>query len=104
MASSLWHQTRCRPSASTSTPASYANVRRILQEGRLPPEDAVRIEELINYFSYDYPAPAERTVPFSVNAEMAPTPWNADTPLVRIGLKGLRIARQATCRRATWCS
>ena len=67
--------------------ASYANVRRMLQEGRLPVKDAVRVEELINYFSYNDPAPADRTVPFRVNAAMAPTPWNADTQLLRIGLK-----------------
>lgn len=70
----------------------YANVRRFLQQGRLPVKDAVRVEELINYFSYDYPAPADKTRPFSVTTEVAPTPWNADTLLLRIGLKGYDVA------------
>src|ERR687886_1015703 len=55
--------------------ASYSNTRRFLGEGRLPPRDAVRIEELINYFSYDYPQPDGQT-PFSVTAEVADCPWN----------------------------
>lgn len=67
--------------------ASYTNIRRFAAEGRLPPKDAVRIEEMINYFPYDYPAPgADR--PFSVNAEVATAPWKAEHRLVRIGLKG----------------
>jgi Ca-activated chloride channel homolog len=67
--------------------ASYANVRRILNDGRLPPKGAVRIEELINYFSYDYPEPIGEH-PFAVNTEVAICPWNFDHRLVRIGLKG----------------
>jgi Ca-activated chloride channel family protein len=66
---------------------SYANLRRILNEGRLPPRDAVRTEELINYFSYADPAPASRSEPFRVSTEMGPTPWNHDTHLLRVGLK-----------------
>ena len=72
--------------------ASYANVRRFLTENQLPPPDAVRIEELVNYFSYNYPQP-KGDVPFSVNAEVAGCPWNAEHRLVRIGLKGREIAR-----------
>jgi len=71
---------------------SYSNVRRFLNQGRLPVKDAVRVEELINYFSYDYPLPKDKTRPFSVTTEIAPTPWNKDTHLLRIGLKGYTIA------------
>ena len=67
---------------------SYSNVRRILGEGRLPPEDAVRIEEFINYFDYGYAPPRSLDTPFAVHTELAPTPWNAKTKLLRIGLKG----------------
>ncbi|MCB1800239.1 MAG: VWA domain-containing protein [Gammaproteobacteria bacterium] len=66
---------------------SYANVRRMLQEGRMPPQNAVRVEELINYFRYTDPAPHTSDVPFRVSTAMAPTPWNGDTQLLRIGLK-----------------
>lgn len=66
----------------------YANVRRLLEDGRLPPEDAVRVEEMINYFSYAYPQPDDKSVPFSVHTELAPTPWNADSLLLQIGLRG----------------
>lgn len=71
---------------------SYANVRRFLGEGRLPPADAVRTEELINYFRYDYPRPADRTQPFSVTTDVARTPWNPATRLLRIGLRGYDVA------------
>ena len=70
--------------------ASYANVRRFLREGRLPPKDAVRIEELVNYFPYDYRAPRGDD-PFAVHAEVAPAPWNPAHSLVRIGLQGRRV-------------
>lgn len=66
---------------------SYANIRRMLKEGRLPRRDAVRIEELINYFDYDYPLPDSRKQPFSVTTEIAPTPWNHNSHLLHIGLK-----------------
>ena len=72
--------------------ASYANVRRFLNENRLPPADAVRIEELINYFSYDYPQP-KGDEPFSANIEVAGCPWNTAHRLVRVGLKGKEIAQ-----------
>jgi Ca-activated chloride channel family protein len=71
--------------------ASYANVRRFLHEGRLPPRDAVRIEELINYFHYDYPAPASGD-PLSIATEVGPSPWNPSFKLVRIGLRAPEIA------------
>jgi len=69
---------------------SYSNVRRMLREGRLPPEDAVRVEEMINYFSYAYPAPNSTEAPFSVHVEQAATPWNPRTRLVQVGIQGYR--------------
>ncbi len=71
--------------------ASYANVRRFLNQGNLPPKDAVRIEELINYFEYDYPQP-EGNLPFSVNTEVAACPWNAKHKIVQIGLQGKKVS------------
>jgi Ca-activated chloride channel homolog len=71
--------------------ASYANVRRMLNQGRLPPRDAVRIEELVNYFRYDYPLPATREQPFSTNVTVAPSPWAEGRQLVHIGLQGYNI-------------
>jgi Ca-activated chloride channel homolog len=71
--------------------ASYANVRRFLNDGQLPPKDAVRIEELINYFEYDYPQPVG-DVPFSVNTEVATAPWNAKHKIVQIGLQGKKVS------------
>lgn len=67
---------------------SYANVRRYLMQGQLPPQDAVRVEELINNFDYAYAAPRERGQPFSVLTEIAPTPWNAKTHLLHVGIQG----------------
>ena len=67
--------------------ASYANVRRFLNGGRLPPPDAVRIEELINYFPYDYAGPDSET-PFAVHVDAASAPWKPEHRLVRIGLQG----------------
>lgn len=65
---------------------SYANVRRFLNQGRLPPEGAVRLEEMVNYFPYDY-ALATDGSPFGVTTEVAATPWNPRTKLLRIGIK-----------------
>lgn len=70
--------------------ASYANVRRFLNENRMPPEDAVRIEELINYFTYDYPEP-EGKEPFSLTLESASCPWKKEHRLVHVGIKGKNI-------------
>jgi len=73
--------------------ASYANVRRFLQRGTLPPKDAVRIEEMLNYFSYDYPVPSGEG-PFSASVEVAQAPWALEHRLVRIGLKGKEVAME----------
>jgi len=67
---------------------SYSNVRRMLRSGALPRQDAVRVEEMINYFEYAYAPPVDRDRPFAVHTELAPTPWNAKTHLLRIGLQG----------------
>ena len=72
--------------------AAYANVRRFLRDGELPPADAVRIEELINYFDYDYPEPAEGE-PFSIVTEMASCPWAPSRRLVHIGLRSKPVAK-----------
>jgi Ca-activated chloride channel family protein len=73
--------------------ASYSNVRRFLGDNQLPPPSAVRLEEFLNYFTYDYPTPTD-DVPFSVTTEAARCPWNADHTLVRIGLKGREVHRK----------
>lgn len=73
--------------------ASYANTRRFLTQGTLPPPSAVRIEELINYFAYDDPQPAG-DAPFSVNMELAQCPWTPGHHLLRVGLKGREIAKE----------
>lgn len=70
--------------------ASYSNVRRFLNMGQLPPMDAVRIEEMVNYFSYDYPEP-EGKHPFSVYTEISACPWNPSHQLLHVGLKGKSI-------------
>ena len=66
--------------------ASYANVRRMILRGNMIPKDSVRVEEMVNYFSYSYPEPAEGE-PFSVTMEMGPCPWNENAKLLHIGLK-----------------
>ena len=71
--------------------ASYSNVRRFLNNGQRPPKDAVRIEELINYFNYEYAEPKGDEV-FSVNTEVAMAPWNPTHQLVQIGIQGKNIA------------
>ncbi|HYC88317.1 MAG TPA: VWA domain-containing protein [Thermoanaerobaculia bacterium] len=70
--------------------ASYANVRRFLRDGVRPPRDAVRIEEMVNYFTYDYPEPAAGE-PVSITTELAACPWNAKNRLLLIGLQTSRI-------------
>jgi len=70
--------------------AAYSNIRRFLQQGQLPPEDSVRIEEMINYFSYDYPDPGGDD-PFSVITELSICPWNSDHALLHVGLQARRI-------------
>ncbi len=71
--------------------ASYAFVRRMIRQGRLPNPDAVRVEEMINYFSYDYPRPESKDVPFEPTVAVYPTPWNDHTKLMHIGIKGHQI-------------
>ena len=73
---------------------SYANVRRMLNSGQMPRHDAVRIEEMINYFSYAYPVPGEQTRPFEVMTEMAPSPWRKDAWLLHVGVQGYDIAEK----------
>lgn len=70
--------------------ASYSNVRRYLNQGQLPPAGAVRIEEMVNYFHYEYPQP-ENDQPFSINTEISDAPWNKNHKLVLIGLQGKKI-------------
>jgi Ca-activated chloride channel homolog len=74
--------------------AAYANVRRFLNQGQRPPADAVRIEELVNYFSYHY-APPTGDVPFAASLEVAAAPWRPEHRLVRIGLKGREVSDAA---------
>ena len=71
--------------------ASYANVRRFLSSGRLPPPDAVRIEELLNYFHYNYPQPAD-DAPFAITTELTESPWHKGNQLLLIGVQGKQIA------------
>lgn len=71
--------------------ASYAFVRRELNNGRLPQKNAVRIEEMINYFKYDYPVPGDKTKPFQPDISIYPSPWNKDRKLLQIGIKGYDI-------------
>jgi len=68
--------------------ASYSYARSMLNDGYIPEPDAVRIEEMINYFPYDYPAPADADVPFKPTIAIYPTPWNPKTELLQIGIKG----------------
>ncbi|VAW65351.1 Putative von Willebrand factor, vWF type A domain protein STM2315 [hydrothermal vent metagenome] len=71
---------------------AYSNVRRFLNQGQLPRQDAVRAEELINYFSYDYARPGNKQQPFSINTEIAPTPWNKHSYLLHVGLQAYQSA------------
>ena len=71
---------------------AYANVRRFLNAGQLPPQDAVRVEEMINYFDYQYTPPASRDTPFRVSTELAHAPWNSQALLMKIGIKGFDVS------------
>lgn len=71
---------------------SYSFLRRALNNGHLPQKDAVRVEEMINYFDYDYPLPKDKTKPFKPTVAVFPTPWNPNTKLLHIGIKGYDIA------------
>jgi Ca-activated chloride channel family protein len=74
--------------------ASYSNIRRFINNGQLPPADAVRIEEMINYFKYDYPEPKGEH-PFSVYSELAVCPWNSNHQLLHVGLRGKSIDKSS---------
>lgn len=89
----IFHQPKNKPLSTFSIDvdaASYSNMRRFINNGQKPPKDAVRIEEMINYFSYYYEEPTGDD-PFSINTEIAPAPWNAQHQLVHIGLQGKNI-------------
>ncbi|MBF0369060.1 MAG: von Willebrand factor type A domain-containing protein [Magnetococcales bacterium] len=72
--------------------ASYSFVRRLINRGRLPAPNAVRVEEMINYFDYDYAVPTDLEKPFQPNVSLFPTPWNPNTRLMQIGIKGYALA------------
>lgn len=74
---------------------AYANARRMLNEGIRPPAAAVRTEELLNYFRYNYPRPADAKKPFSISTEVTTTPWNTNTRLMRIGLRTYDVDTRA---------
>ena len=74
--------------------ASYSFMRGALNQNVLPQKDAVRVEELINYFPYDYAGPSDRSQPFKASATLMQTPWNADTKLLHIGIKGFALNGQ----------
>lgn len=71
---------------------SYSNVRRMLNQGQLPPADAVRAEEWINYFDYGYQSPDSADTPFRVTTELAPAPWNPQRHLLLVGIQGYEVA------------
>ena len=73
---------------------SYGVVREALNRGAMPPAAAVRIEEMVNYFDYAYPVPSDRKQPFKASLKLYPTPWNKDTKLLHIGIKGFDIPRK----------
>ena len=73
--------------------ASYGVVRDALNNGALPPPDAVRVEEMVNYFPYAYPGPKSRKTPFRASLAVYPTPWNADTKILHIGIKGFDLPK-----------
>jgi len=74
--------------------ASYSFVRGSLSQNVLPQKDAVRVEEMINYFPYDYPAPADKAEPFRTTVTLMPTPWNANTKLMHVAIKGFSLNGQ----------
>lgn len=73
--------------------AAYSNVRRFLQEGQRPPSDAVRVEELVNYFDYGYARPQDRATPFSSYVALAPSPWSRDRQILHVGIQGFDVPR-----------
>ena len=96
-AENQYHPVAVEPLSTFSTDvdtASYSNVRRFLNQGTMPPKEAVRIEEMVNYFDYAYPAP-EGNDPFSVNVEVGSCPWKPELRLMRVGLKGREFKHEA---------
>ncbi len=88
-----YHKVKVNPLSTFSIDvdaASYANLRRYLNSGQKPPIDAVRIEEMVNYFKYEYPQPEDEH-PFTVNYELADCPWNKENKLLHVGLQGKEI-------------
>ncbi len=75
--------------------ASYSNMRRFLSQGVMPPEDSIRVEELLNYFDYQYEGPGESDHPFAIHTQLAPTPWNENTQLFRIGVQGYEVEAES---------
>ena len=73
--------------------ASYAFVRRSLTNGRMPPRESVRVEEMVNYFPYAYSAPMDRSAPFRVTTTVVPSPWSAENQLLHIAIRGYDLAR-----------
>lgn len=73
--------------------AGYSNVRRMLNAGTMPPKDAIRIEEMVNYFDYDYPQPA-RNEPVTINTELSDSPWNKGLKLLQIGIQAQKISTE----------
>lgn len=75
--------------------ASYSNVRRMINQGYLPPKDAVRIEELINYFDYEYALPKSKNQPFETNVKIVPSPWAEGRQLMHVAIQGYDIKPEA---------
>lgn len=73
--------------------ASYTNIRRMINTGQTPPADAVRVEEMINYFNYDYPQPTDEN-PFTIYTEYSECPWNPEHKLLHVGIQGKKIATE----------
>ena len=93
--SNRWESVNTKPLSTFSIDvdtASYANVRRLLRDGHQPPRGAVRIEEMVNYFTYDYPTPTGKR-PLAVHTEVGISPWDEAHRLVKIGIKGREVPR-----------
>lgn len=91
------HQTAQEPVSTFSVDvdtAAYSNVRRFLMNGQRPPTDAVRVEELVNYFDYGYARPADRASPFATYVALAPSPWSAQRRILHIGIQGYDLDRR----------
>ena len=78
--------------------ASYSFVRKALMAGEMPDPDSVRVEEMINYFPYDWPGPESEAEPFKATVTVLPTPWNANTRLMHVGIKGYDVVAAAAPR------